>query len=273
VEKDDRASRTDPVELSAIDRGAGPPVALVHGGVFHSGPAWARNIGPIAEAGYRVLAVDRRGHGRSPGGDIDRIPVHLHSDDLRLTLELRGAPQAHVVGVSYGALVCLEFALSWPERTLSMTLLEPPLFTWLAGDPEYHVWFERFVEVERSARGGAPLEEWMPTWLRLMDGNMAEEIVPGTPIWSFVESHAGLVFKEEAGWEYDPDAARLDSLEPPSMVLNGELSEPPMQVIGERLAERIGARHHAVRGGGHDAHAKAPAAFNRLLIDFLAGQP
>src|SRR6266545_8209070 len=66
---------SSPIELAAIDRGAGPAVALVHGGVFHSGPCWARTIGPLVEEGYRVIAVDRRGYGRSPDGDGDPVSV------------------------------------------------------------------------------------------------------------------------------------------------------------------------------------------------------
>src|SRR2546425_11320518 len=96
------------IELAAIDRGAGDAVALVHGGAFYSGPAWARSIGPLVEAGYRVIAVDRRGYGRSPGGDAEVVPVWLQAEDLAATLSLREVEATHVVGVSYGALVSLE---------------------------------------------------------------------------------------------------------------------------------------------------------------------
>lgn len=152
----------DPVELAAIDRGAGDAVALVHGGVIHSGPAWAKSLGPLIDGGYRTIAVDRRGHGRSPKGDATYVPVHLHADDLRLTLELRDLHRAHLVGVSYGALVCLQFARSWPDRVTSMTLVEPSLLTLLEGDADYKEWLDSFAEVESKARDGAPLEEWFP---------------------------------------------------------------------------------------------------------------
>lgn len=261
---------SEPIELAAIDRGAGTPVALVHGGVIHSGPAWAANIGPLVDAGHRVVAVDRRGHGRSEPGDADRIPVHLHADDLRLTLELRDASEAHLVGVSYGALVCLEFALSWPERVFSLTLLEPPLFTWLRNEPDYKIWFERFQDVARSAREGTPLEEWVPLWLSLIDARMARDATPEAPSWPLVERQAALIFKEEAGWEYRPDEAKIASLAVPTLVLNGDQSEPPMQLIGEMLAERLPmATHSWISGGGHDAHARMPEVFNDLAIDFL----
>ncbi|HLF69477.1 MAG TPA: alpha/beta fold hydrolase, partial [Actinomycetota bacterium] len=229
----------DPIELAAIERGAGDPVALVHGGVFHSGPAWAQSIGALAGAGYRVIAVDRRGHGHSDAGDADFIPVHLHADDLRLTLELRDAKNVHLVGVSYGALVCLEFALSWPDRVSSMTLVEPALFAWVADDPDMGVWLERFDEIAASAAAGAPMTEWVPRWLMLIDSKMAKEITPDSPSWSLIRKQGPLIFKEEPGWRYRPDRGLIRNLFVPTLVLNGDQSEPPVQMIGEMLAEDL----------------------------------
>lgn len=260
---------SDPIELAAIDRGAGEPVALVHGGVFHAAPAWSKQIGPIAEAGYRVVAVDRRGHGRSGAGGGSEVSVHLHADDLRLTLELRDISATHLVGVSYGALVCLEFALSWPERVSSLTLLEPPLFTWLAHEPEYKEWFDRFVEIALE-KNSTPLEEWLPKWLGLIDSRMAKDLGPSSPSWPIVQKQAHLVFEEEPGWRYQPDEEKLYDSPVNTLVMNGDQSEPPMQVIGQLLAERLpNASHLYIPGGGHDAHARTSALFNQALIGFL----
>lgn len=253
--------KNDPIELAAIDRGAGTPVALVHGGIFHAAPAWAKQIGPIAEAGYRVMAVDRRGHGRSPAGDGE-ASVHMHADDLRLTLELRDAPRAHLAGVSYGALVCLEYALSWPERPISLTLLEPPLFTWLEDEPEYKEWYDKFVEIAHN-KDRSVLGEWLPQWLGLMDSRMQKDLTPDSRAWSIVEKQAHLIFEEEPGWEYRPDLNKLHNLAAPVLILNGDLSEPPMQLIGEMLAKRLpNSRHRFIPGGGHDSHARVPGLFN-----------
>jgi pimeloyl-ACP methyl ester carboxylesterase len=260
---------TDPIELSAIDRGAGPPVALVHGGVFHAAPAWARQIGPLVEGGYRSIAVDRRGHGRSPPGDSFPVSVHLHADDLRLTLELRDVAHAHLVGVSYGALVCLEFALSWPERVISMTFLEPPLFTWLSDEPDYKEWYDKFIEIAHQ-KDALALEEWMPHWLGLIDSSMARSLTPESPAWGIVEKQALLIFEEEPGWEYRPDVEEIETLRVPSLILSGDQSEPPMQLIAEMLADRLpDSRHRSIPGGGHDAHARTPELFNTALLSFL----
>ena len=265
------SSMNEPIELSAMDRGAGDAVALVHGGIIHSGPAWAKSFRPLAEAGFRAIAVDRRGHGRSPMGDADRIPVHLHADDLRLTLELREAAQAHLVGVSYGALVCLEFALSWPERVLSLTLIEPPLFTWLEDDPDYGIWARKFEEIHRDFENALPLEDWVPRWLSLIDSRMARATTPAHPTWTLVERNAHMVFKEEAGWQYRPDREMMAALNVPALVLSGDLSEPPMQVLADMAAEALpGAERKWITGGGHDAHARRSETFNAYLIEFLS---
>lgn len=262
---------SDSIELAAIDRGAGTPVVLVHGGVIHGAPAWAKSLGPLIDAGYRVIAVDRRGHGRSPKSEAGPSSVHLHADDLRLTLELRDAPRAHLVGVSYGCLVCLELARSWPERVISLVLVEPSLLTLLDGDKDYAAWLGSFAEVEERARQGASLEEWFPDWLNLIDGRMAKATTPDHPTWSLVERHAHLIFEEEPGWKYGLSDEDLKSIETPTLVVNGDNSEPPMQAIGELLASKMGNANHAwVEGGGHDLHARRPDAFNSLLIDFLS---
>lgn len=223
----------------------------------------------MAEEGYRAVAVDRRGHGHSEAGDVEWIPVHLHADDLRLTLELRDIQHAHLAGVSYGALVCLEFALSWPDRVLSLTLIEPPIFTWAQDEPDYKPWFDRFIEINRIASEGMPIEDWLPAWLSLIDSSMAAEITSSSSFWPLVERQGPLIHKEEAGWEYRPDDEALSMLTHPTLVLNGDESEPPMQFIGEMLAKKMPLSSHQWVKGGHDFHAKNADDFNFLLLQFL----
>ncbi|MCS5732786.1 alpha/beta fold hydrolase [Herbiconiux daphne] len=80
---------TDGTRIYYTDQGEGRPVLLSHGWPLSS-DAWAREIKLIADAGYRAIAHDRRGHGRSSktyaGNDLD-----THVGDLRelvLTLDL-----------------------------------------------------------------------------------------------------------------------------------------------------------------------------------------
>jgi lipase len=259
------------VELAAIERGAGPPVTLIHGGVFHSGPAWAKTIGPLVQEGYRVIAVDRRGYGRSPPGEADQVPVRLQARDVARTLDLREVGASHVAGVSYGALVGLELALASPERVLSLTLIEPTIFSWLKGDPDYAPWIHRFTELESLGVAGTPHHVWLEPWLSLIDPAMARGLRPGSPSWPLVERALQWQWREECISSYRPDDDLLDAFAVPTLILNGGDSEPALREVGELLAERIpSAQHVELPGAGHQLHSQSAGAFNELLRRFLA---
>ncbi|THD77161.1 MAG: alpha/beta hydrolase [Phenylobacterium sp.] len=80
----------DGASLAYTDRGAGPPVVLVHAWALHS-KMWDRQVEALNHAGFRTITFDRRGHGRSPdpgrGYDIDTLAGDLAAvlDQLELT--------------------------------------------------------------------------------------------------------------------------------------------------------------------------------------------
>lgn len=90
----------DGTELFVKDWGAGQPVILLHGWPLSS-DSWDAQAMAIADAGYRVLAYDRRGFGRSSptwsGYDYDRL-----SDDLAAVIEYTQAQNAIIIGFSMG---------------------------------------------------------------------------------------------------------------------------------------------------------------------------
>lgn len=269
-------SQAAPVELAAIERGAGPAVTLIHGGIFHSGPTWARQIGPLAAEGYRVLAVDRRGYGRSPDAPAPgggRISVALQAADVWHTLELREASCSHLVGISYGALVALEAAIARPSACSSLTLVEPGLVSWLAEDPDYAPWLRRWRELEATGASGAPPEEWLGEFLSLIDPQMARDLAPGSPAYALVQRALPHEWQEESASTYDPDPGALAALGVPTLIVTGADSEPAPHAIAQLMAERIpGAAQAEIEGAGHALQAEQPDAFNRLLLGFLALQ-
>ncbi|MEV5483209.1 alpha/beta hydrolase [Streptomyces sioyaensis] len=86
------------MQLYTHEWGAGERIAVLVHGMMSDHRTWHR-VGPaLAERGYRVLAVDLRGHGRSPRGDYG---AELFADDLVETLP--AAPEV-VIGHSLGGL-------------------------------------------------------------------------------------------------------------------------------------------------------------------------
>lgn len=111
----------DGVRINTLELGAGDPILLLHGWSL-SLEVWDRQIRVLAEAGYRVIAMDTRGHGRSDaplsGYDID----HLAADAFSV-LTAYGVHRAHVVGWSLGGMVALRMAHRAPERVSGVVMV------------------------------------------------------------------------------------------------------------------------------------------------------
>ena len=90
----------DGVDLYVKDWGSGPPIVLIHGWPLNA-DSWEDQALGLAEAGFRVIAYDRRGFGRSSqpwtGYDYDTL-----TDDLAQVLEASGARDAALFGFSMG---------------------------------------------------------------------------------------------------------------------------------------------------------------------------
>lgn len=115
---------SDGVRLHYIDEGSGEPVVLIHGFSLGLQIQW---VGPgifsaLHEAGYRVIAYDKRGHGAS---DKPHDPAMYGmpdvADPIRL-LDHLGIDRAHVVGYSRGALIAHHLRAEHPDRVRSVVL-------------------------------------------------------------------------------------------------------------------------------------------------------
>ncbi|MEP7154487.1 MAG: alpha/beta hydrolase [Betaproteobacteria bacterium] len=95
-----RIKTKDATELFVKDWGQGRPVILTHAWPLSS-DCWDHQAVALAEAGYRVIAYDRRGFGRSsqPSGGYD---YNTFADDLAAVINATGAKDATLVGFSMG---------------------------------------------------------------------------------------------------------------------------------------------------------------------------
>ncbi len=100
-------------QLYAVDKGQGEVLVLLHGN-GESSDYFTRQI-DFFSAFYRVLAVDTRGHGRSPRG-TGPFTLERFADDLFTFLTEHGVTRAHILGFSDGGNIALLFALKYPEH-------------------------------------------------------------------------------------------------------------------------------------------------------------
>ena len=239
--------------------GAGPVVLLVHGWLFASDLTWGRSYVPLVRAGYRVLALDLRGHGRGLRS-TERFRLHDCADDAAGLLEVLGVRAALVVGYSLGGPVALLLARRHPERVAGLVLCAAAL-DW--HDPRQKAVWHTMAGL-RLVLGLCPLAVWR-TLLRLQGAD---------------ERHASWVAAElsrssardvaEAGREL----GRFDS-----SAWVGELPQPAAVVLMQRdrlvpprkqaaLAAALGVAPHLL-DADHEACATHPEQFVRVLLDAL----
>src|SRR3954471_341676 len=117
---------SDGVRIAYVDlapgAGLGDPVVLVHGFASNHAVNWVNTLWTktLGGAGYRVIALDNRGHGQS-----DKLydPAAYHSavmaQDVRRLLDHLDLPRADVMGYSMGARIAAYLALAHPDRVRS----------------------------------------------------------------------------------------------------------------------------------------------------------
>jgi pimeloyl-ACP methyl ester carboxylesterase len=218
--------------------GTGTPVVLVHGSLATGAEEWSAQR-PLAEHGFRLLALDRRGYGRSPaaaGEDFLR-----DADDI---VDLMG-DGAHLVGHSYGGLGAMFAAAHRPEAVLSLTLLEPGAFTLGQQHPAARTLVNA---VRRLWDQDLPAREWCIRFLQLV-GSDPDSLSP-----ELIADAVSLVPVFRRGrpiWEREPPLAPLASAPFPKLVVSGGHSAG-FDAICDDLARRIGAARIVIEGAGHE---------------------
>jgi pimeloyl-ACP methyl ester carboxylesterase len=154
-----------------VEQGDGPLVLLLHG-FPESWYAWRHQLPALAAAGYRAVAVDVRGYGRSsrPAAVDAYRMVELVEDNVAV-VEALGERSAVVVGHDWGATIAATSALIRPEVFRAVGLLSVPytppggprpseVFARMGGEEEFYVSY-----FQRPGRAEAEIEPDVRGWL------------------------------------------------------------------------------------------------------------
>lgn len=104
----------------------GPLLILLHG-FPETSHGWSKQLVPLAEAGFRVVAPDQRGVGLSskPAG-VGQYRLELLAADVVAMIGALGHERAHVVGHDWGGVVAWQLAEQHPERVGRVAILDAP---------------------------------------------------------------------------------------------------------------------------------------------------
>lgn len=101
------------IQLSYTEKGTGHPLILLHGN-GEDGTYFSHQISCFSKT-YRVIAIDTRGHGKSPRGDLP-FTIRQFAEDLHVFMHTHSIEKAHILGFSDGANIALLFAAKYPEQ-------------------------------------------------------------------------------------------------------------------------------------------------------------
>jgi len=122
----ERTVTTPGAQLHVVDAGSGPPVVLAHGFPELS-YSWRHQVPVLADAGFRVLAPDQRGYGRSSRPErVEDYDLLALTGDLLALLDDVGVDRAVFVGHDWGAILVWQLALLAPERVAGVVGMSVP---------------------------------------------------------------------------------------------------------------------------------------------------
>jgi 3-oxoadipate enol-lactonase len=245
--------------------GSGPALLLVHAGIADR-RMWDGQVGPFAAAGWTVIRADLPGFGETP---LPAGPVALWAT-LRDLLDHLGVERAVVAGASLGGRAAVDLALAVPERVRALVLVGSGLAGHRFAEPAlFELWDRSEAALERGDHEEAARVE-IGTWVAGM-GRGPEAVDPEVGRRVREMLLAAYAHGEADLEEPDPPAAtRLGELAVPTLVVVGEHDRPDIHAMADALAGGIaGAERVVLAGTGHLPNLERPAAFNRVVLEFL----
>lgn len=113
------------IQLHYIEQGQGQPLILLHGNGEDT--TYFEHQIPYFSKSYHVIAIDTRGHGKSPRGKKP-FTIKQFAEDLHDFMDEKGIEKAVILGFSDGGNIALTFALKYPERVEKMIVDGANLF-------------------------------------------------------------------------------------------------------------------------------------------------
>lgn len=239
------------------------PVLLLHG-LGANSSSWHLQIPPLVEAGFRPVAPDVRGFGKSgyPGGGM--AISTLAADAATLLQNLKATP-AHIVGISMGGAIALQLALDHPQTVSKLVLVN----TFASLRPEkLSIWLYFAFRLLLVHTLGLPAQA--RTVARRIFPHPEQEELRQMLIAQITQANPRAYRAVMRALGRFDVTSRLGEIRVPTLVITGEQDTTVPPNSQQTLVEGIpNAWQIVMTGAGHAVSVEQPEAFNQLLLDFL----
>ncbi|MBE7381939.1 MAG: alpha/beta fold hydrolase [Leptolyngbya sp. SIO1E4] len=261
----------------------GTPILCLHG-VLNQGAIWGAIAPALVQQGYRVIAPDLRGHGKSahvgPEGNYQLLD---HLGDIDALVQQLGLKTCHVVGHSMGAVIAASFASARPAYLQSLTLVEPVVpgdetdtsadqlathLNYLAAPPTHPIYRDLSEAVDRFQKSMPALT---PTWAETLTARIVEPVDGGVR-WRWdprlqVRTRFGL-----SGGTFTRDryGQLLQHIQTPTTLIFGEQSDfnRPEDLTFQQ--QHLPHAAMVTLPGGHHLPLESPAEVAREVLQRLS---
>jgi len=248
--------------------GKGYPLLLLHAGIADS-RMWDEQFHVFAQH-YRSIRYDLRGYGQTRW-ESGTFATYEDPVDLFHALDVQ---KAHVIGISYGGKIALDFTLAHPELVASLVLVAPSVGGEQPSEQIRGFFQQEDALVEQGDLAGATelnLRLWVDGPQRTPD-----QVNPAVRQRVYeMQYHAFTVPMPENVDEQvlePPAITRLAEVHVPTLIIVGNLDLPDKLELTEQLATSIpGTRREIIAGAAHMVTMEQPQEFNRIVLDFLRG--
>jgi pimeloyl-ACP methyl ester carboxylesterase len=244
------------VRLWYVDTGgSGVPVVFLHSNTGSSAN-WEHQIPAFKAAGYRFIAYDRRGWGRSmakPGA-----APGTGADDLHELMKSLKIDRFHLVGTAGGGFVALDYALSFPEQIRSLVIANS-----IGGVQD-----DDYLELGRRLR--PPQFDALPPELREVGPSYRASNPDGTRRWIELEHMSRQDGAAAQPYRNRMTFSLLEKIAVPSLFLTGDadLYAPP-PVLKLFTARIRNSESKIIPEAGHSTYWEQPETFNNVLLTFF----
>lgn len=245
--------------------GEGPPVVFLHG-IGGNRSNWTRQLDALSLS-FTAIAWDGRGYGNSDDyeGPLDFADF---GNDLARLLDEMEIERAHLVGLSMGARILLDFAPRHLDRVATLTLCDCFYGFESALTPEKQ---REYIELrEKPLREGKTFADLAPRLIASLVSPAASQQVREELRASIEQLRVESYLKTlRASTTFDRSDA-MDVLDMPVQLIYGSEDRLTPPSIGEDMVDKLtDARLAVLDGAGHLSNLERPDAFNAVLVEFL----
>lgn len=264
----------EPVRIFYQDYGKGKPVILIHGWPL-SHQSWEGQIRTLVEEGFRVIAYDRRGFGKSsqPWGDYDYTTLAGDLRQLILHLDLQDVT---LVGFSMGGGEVVRYFTEFGSDRISKAALIASIIPIVAqkgdnpdGVPQKAL--DEILATLKSNRIGF-LKDFHRNFYNYKKDT--DEVGQANLDFDFsVASHASPIatIKAAESWAGTDFRKELKNVTVPTLIVHGDADNiVPYKTSAEQAAKGIADNtYHLIKGAPHGLNLTHRDKLNELLLEFL----